>query len=118
MFVAFREVPKDFLGVLAAVDRRNVLAMSVPSYFVAAYAVLAVPLLLLVLVHAPRALADPQRAVDTLLRPGETGHEEGENQQHDAYGDDNSDGHALVIPSLTAPANRCGPKSRRLRDFR
>ena len=49
------------LGVLAAVDRRNVLAMSVPSYFVVAYAVLAVPLLLLVLVHAPRALADSLR---------------------------------------------------------
>ena len=50
-----------FLGVLAAVDRRNVLAMSVPSYFVAAYGVLAVPLLVLVLVHAPRALADSLR---------------------------------------------------------
>jgi len=42
-----------FLGVLAAVDRRNVLAMSVPSYFVAAYGVLAVPLLALVLARAP-----------------------------------------------------------------
>jgi drug/metabolite transporter (DMT)-like permease len=45
-----------FLGVLAAVDRRNVLAMSVPSYFVAAYCVIAVPLLALVLARAPRAL--------------------------------------------------------------
>jgi drug/metabolite transporter (DMT)-like permease len=45
-----------FLGVLAAVDRRNVLAMSVPSYFVAAYGVIAVPLLALVLARAPHAL--------------------------------------------------------------
>jgi drug/metabolite transporter (DMT)-like permease len=46
-----------FLGVLAAVDRRNVLSMSVPSYFVAAYGILAVPLLAVVLTRAPRALA-------------------------------------------------------------
>ena len=46
-----------FLGVLAAVDRRNVLAMSVPSYFIAAYGILAVPLLALVLARAPGALA-------------------------------------------------------------
>jgi drug/metabolite transporter (DMT)-like permease len=45
-----------FLGVLAAVDRHNVLAMHVPSYLVAAYAVLAVPLLALVLARTPHAL--------------------------------------------------------------
>ena len=48
-----------FLGVLAAVDRRNVLAMHVPSYFVAAYAVLAVPLLALVLARAPARSPPP-----------------------------------------------------------
>jgi drug/metabolite transporter (DMT)-like permease len=46
-----------FLGVLAAVDRRNVLSMSLPSYLVAAYGVLAIPLLVLVLARIPRALA-------------------------------------------------------------
>ena len=47
-----------FLGVLAAIDRHNVLAMHVPSYLVAAYATLAVPLLLLALIRRPRALAE------------------------------------------------------------
>ncbi len=46
-----------FLGVLAAVDRRNVLAMSVPSYLVAAYGVLAVPLLVVALARRPKVLA-------------------------------------------------------------
>jgi drug/metabolite transporter (DMT)-like permease len=50
-----------FLGVLAAVDRRNVLAMSVPSYLVAAYGVLAVPLLAVALVRTPEALATSLR---------------------------------------------------------
>jgi drug/metabolite transporter (DMT)-like permease len=47
-----------FLGVLAAIDRHNVLRMHVPSYLVGAYASLAVPLLLVALARAPRALAD------------------------------------------------------------
>ena len=47
-----------FLGVLAAIDRHNVLAMHVPSYLVGAYATLAVPLLVLTLLRRPRALAD------------------------------------------------------------
>lgn len=51
-----------FLGVLAAVDRHNVLAMSLPSYLVAAYAVLAVPLLALALARAPRALVASLRS--------------------------------------------------------
>jgi len=47
-----------FLGVLAAIDRHNVLAMHVPSYLVGAYLALAVPLLVLALLRRPRALAD------------------------------------------------------------
>ena len=47
-----------FLGVLAAIDRHNVLAMHVPSYLVAAYVALAAPLLILAVVRRPRALAE------------------------------------------------------------
>lgn len=47
-----------FLGVLAAIDRHNVLRMPVPSYLVGAYASLAVPLLIVGLVRTPRALAE------------------------------------------------------------
>ena len=47
-----------FLGVLAAIDRHNVLRMPVPSYLVGAYLSLAGPLLVVALVRAPRALRD------------------------------------------------------------
>ena len=50
-----------FLGVLAAIDRHNVLAMHVPSYLVGAYFSLAVPLLVLALLRRPRALVASAR---------------------------------------------------------
>lgn len=46
-----------FLGVLAAVDRHNVLRMDVPSYLAGAYASLAVPLLAVALARMPGKLA-------------------------------------------------------------
>ena len=51
-----------FLGVLAAVDRHNVLRMDVPSYLVGAYASLAVPLLVVALARTPGKLATSLRA--------------------------------------------------------
>ena len=46
-----------FLGVLAAIDRHNVLRMHVPSYLIGAYLSLALPLLALALARTPGALA-------------------------------------------------------------
>jgi drug/metabolite transporter (DMT)-like permease len=50
-----------FLGVLAAIDRHNVLRMDVPSYLVGAYVSLALPLLVLALARTPRALLESVR---------------------------------------------------------